>query len=163
MNVAGPLKRVTLWVRDANASLAVYRDAIGLTVLEDKTVEGAAIAKMVGLQSARLRIVHLATPGATHGWIGLYEISATQPAPMQALPRPERFPLYGQATVVLTTERMAEILPRLRATAGVRLITEPTEYVKSTPGDATPPGRYSEVIFFDPDGIPVSLIGYAPL
>jgi hypothetical protein len=58
---------------------------------------------------------------------------------------------------------MAQVVPRLRATAGVQFITAPTEYVKTTAGDATPAGRYSEVIFFDPDGIPVSLIGFAPL
>jgi catechol 2,3-dioxygenase-like lactoylglutathione lyase family enzyme len=159
----GPVKRVTLWVRDAEASLAVYRDALGLAVLEDKQVEGPAIARMVGLEQARLRIVHLGPPGATHGWVGLYEISATAPRALAELPRPASFPQYGQATVVLSTERMTEIVARLRATAGVNFITEPTEYVKTTSGDATPPGRYSEAIFFDPDGIPVSLIGFAPL
>jgi hypothetical protein len=57
---------------------------------------------------------------------------------------------------------MREVLPRLRACPGVRFVIEPTEYVKTTSGEATPPGRYSEAIFFDPDGIPVSLIGYEP-
>jgi catechol 2,3-dioxygenase-like lactoylglutathione lyase family enzyme len=159
----GPVKRVTLWVRDAEASLAVYRDALGLEVIEDKRVEGPAIARMVGLDQAKLRIVHLAPAGATHGWVGLYEISATAPRALESLPRPAGFPLYGQATVVLSTDRMAQVVPRLRATAGVQFITAPTEYVKTTAGDATPAGRYSEVIFFDPDGIPVSLIGFAPL
>ncbi len=159
----GPLKRVTLWVRSAEASLAVYRDALGLEVLEDKRVEGPAIAKMVGLKQAALRIVHLAPAGATHGWIGLYEIGATAPRQMESLPRLSGFPLYGQATLVLTTSEMDAVVGRLRATTGVAMITEPTRYIKTEASAAMPAGIYSEAIFFDPDGIPVSLIGFEPL
>lgn len=161
--VTGPVKRITLWVRDVDASLAVYRDALGLTVIEDKRLEGAGIGRMVGLESARLRIVHLAPPGADHGWIGLYAISDTAPRPMAALATPASFPLYGQATIVLPTTQMDAVVARLHALGNVRFIAGPTEYVKTTPGDVTPPGRYSEAIFFDPDGVPVSLMGYAPL
>jgi catechol 2,3-dioxygenase-like lactoylglutathione lyase family enzyme len=159
----GPLKRITLWVRDIDASLAVYRDALGLVVLEDKRLTGPQIARMVGLEQAELRIVHLGPAGSSHGWVGLYAIENTAPQPMAALPPAGGFPRYGQATLVFTTGHLAQILPRLRALATVRFITEPTEYIKTTPGDATPPGKYSEVIFFDPDGVPVSLMGYEPL
>lgn len=161
MSAAGPVKRVTLWVRDAEASLRVYRDALGLTVLEDKEIAGANIGRMVGLQEASLRIVHLGLPESTHGWIGLYQIKDAKPRAVASLARPEGFPRYGQATIVITTDRMTEIVPKLRALR-VRFLTEPTEYLKTTPGDATPPGRYSEAIFFDPDDIPVSLMGYTP-
>jgi catechol 2,3-dioxygenase-like lactoylglutathione lyase family enzyme len=159
---AGPVKRVTLWVRDVEASLRVYRDALGLVVIEDKALAGPSIARMVGLSQASLRIVHLAAPGMDHGWVGLYGISDTQPAALQALPRPDGFPRFGQATIVLTVEDMPSIVARLRATAGVQFVTEPTEYRKATSGDVTPPGLYREVIFFDTDGIPVSLIEFVP-
>ncbi|MCC6171724.1 MAG: VOC family protein [Gammaproteobacteria bacterium] len=159
---AGPVKRVTLWVRDVEAALRVYRDALGLQVIEDKSLASPGIARMVGLSEASLRIVHLAAPGHDHGWIGLYAISDTQPAPMQALPRPEGFPRYGQATIVLGVQDMPAIVGRLRATPEVQFITEPTEYRKTSAGDATPPGLYREVIFFDPDGIPVSLMEFVP-
>ena len=158
----GPVKRVTLWVRDAERSLAVYRDALGLCVIEDKLLSGAAIARMVGLQQASLRIVHLAAPGTDYGWVGLYEVRDALP-PLAALPDPAGFPRFGQATVLLTTDSMTEVVARLRVTSGVQLITEPTEYRKTTPADATPAGRYSECLFFDPDRIPVGLMGYATL
>ncbi len=159
---AGPVKRVTLWVRDVEASLRVYRDALGLAVIEDKVLAGASIARMVGLSQASLRIVHLAAPGMDHGWVGLYGISETQPSALPALPRPDGFPRYGQATIVLTVEGMPAIVARLRANPGVQFATEPTEYHKTTPGDVTPPGLYREVIFFDTDGIPVSLMEFVP-
>lgn len=159
---AGPIKRVTIWVRDAEASLRVYRDALGLQVIEDKTLAGAPIARMVGLEQASLRIVHLAADGAGQGWVGLYEITQTQPVPMQALPAPGGFPRYGQASIVLPVTDMPQIVERLRTTHGVRFVTEPTEYRKTTAGDATPPGLYREVIFFDPDGVPVALMEFVP-
>ncbi len=162
MSTTGPVKRVTLWVRNAEASLAVYRDALGLSILEDKQLHGPAIARMVGLEQASLRILHLGPPGATHGWVGLYEISRTTPQPMAALPAPEGFPRYGQSTVVITTDDMVGILPKLRKTIGVTLLTEMTEYIKESGTDAMPAGRYSEILFFDPDGISISLMGYAP-
>jgi catechol 2,3-dioxygenase-like lactoylglutathione lyase family enzyme len=158
----GPLKRITLWVRDIDASLALYRDALGLSVLEDKRLAGPQIAGMVGLAQAELRIVHLGPTGSTQGWIGLYAIQNTAPQPMAALAPPDGFPRYGQATLVFTTSQLAAIVPRLRALPTIRFITGPTEYVKTTPGEATPPGRYSELIFFDPDGVPVALMGYEP-
>lgn len=159
----GPLKRITLWVRDIEASLAVYRDALGLAVLEDKRLSGPQIARMVGLEQADLRVVHLGPAGSTHGWVGLYAIENTAPAPMAALAAPSGFPRHGQATLVFTTDAMTPIVEKLRRLSSVRFIAGPTEYVKTTPGDATPPGTYSEAIFFDPDGVPVSLMGYAPL
>jgi len=163
MSATGPVKRITLWVRDLEASLAVYRDALGLAVLERKELQGPAIAKMVGLEQAKLRIVHLGAEGATHGWVGLYEISATAPHDMQSLAKPLSFPAYGQATVVFETTAMDAVLVRLRACVGVRFVTAPTEYVKREASAVMPAGRYSELIFFDPDGIPVSVMGYAPL
>jgi len=157
----GPLKRVTIWVRDIDASLALYRDVIGLDVIEDKTVAGPHIAAMVGLQEATLRIVHLAPAGATHGWIGLYALSSAQPpVTMTAAPQPAAL-AYGQVSVVIPTDAIDRILPQLRA-RGVRFLTEPKEYVKTTAGDTTPPGRYTEAIFFDPDGVMVSLMGFVP-
>jgi len=163
MSLTGPVKRVTIWVRDAERSLRLYRDLLGLEVIEDKRLAGADIARIIGLDTAALRIVHLSSGGATHGWIGLYELADAEPQVAELPPPPPDRPAYGQVAIVLTTERMAELLPQLRA-EGVTFLAPPQpEYVKSTPGGATPPGRYSEALFFDPDGVLVSLMGYAPL
>lgn len=161
--LVGPVKRVTLWVRDLERSLAVYRDALGLTVLEQKDLQGPAIASLVGLEQARMRIVHLGPEGATFGWVGLYEVSETAPRPPAEIASPPGFPAYGQSTIVFETAAMTTVVERLQRTSGVKFITLPTEYVKRESSPAMPAGRYSEAIFFDPDGIPVSLLGYAPL
>ncbi|MEZ5475210.1 MAG: VOC family protein [Steroidobacteraceae bacterium] len=162
MSGTGPIKRVTLWVRDIEASLLIYRDVLGLDVIEDKQIAGPAIAQMVGLADTTLRIVHLAPVGATHGWIGLYQLTNPQPAVAELPAPPADRPAFGQATIVLTTDRGAEILAQLKR-RGVRFMTTPREYTKQTSSDVTPAGHYTEVIFFDPDNVPVSLIGYRPL
>jgi len=150
------LKRVTLWVRDLERSLALYRDILELSVIEEKTLQGAAIARMVGLEEARLRIVHLGTPNSESGWIGLYEISETAPRPMGALAVPREFPLYGQSTIVLECRDLLAVHARLAAFPEVRILAGPTSYEK-------PEGIFRELIFLDPDGIPVSVLSFTPV
>lgn len=161
VNRTGPVKRVTLWCRDAERSLGLYRDILGLTVLEDKVVSGPEIARLAGLQDCRLRIVHLGAGDSDHGWIGLYEVSQAEPMPdSRAAPRSDRI-TYGQTTVVLETDRLAEIVPQLER-AGYVFMTRPGSYFKESASGALPRGRYTETMFFDPDGVTVALIAFEP-
>ena len=123
--VAPPLKRVTLWVRNLERSLALYRDVLGLEVLEEKQLQGAAIASMVGLEEASLRIVHLGRAGEPLGWIGLYEIRDTAPRPMGETGSPRQFPLYGQATLVFETtgSRVSRSWPDRRRTRALTVLS----------------------------------------
>lgn len=153
--VVPPLKRVTLWVRNLERSLALYRDALGLAVLEEKQLQGAAIARMVGLDEASLRIVHLGRPGESFGWIGLYEICDTAPRPMAETGSRRQFPLYGQATLVFETTAVTQIAAKLAALEGVTIMAGPSAYARAD-------GTFEELIFLDPDGIAVSLMGFTP-
>lgn len=161
MSLTGPVKRVTLWCRDAERSLALYRDILGLTVIEDKVVSGEAIARLAGLRDCTMRIVHLASGDCAHGWIGLYEVSDADPMPGEVtVPRGDRI-TYGQASIVLQTERLEELVPRLER-AGFVFMTRPTAYLKTAASPSMPAGRYTETVFFDPDGVPVALFSYEP-
>jgi catechol 2,3-dioxygenase-like lactoylglutathione lyase family enzyme len=159
LNAAGPLQRVTLWVRDADRSLALYRDLLGLPVLEDKIVPGPYLGRMVGYESAGLRIVHLGT--GTHGWVGLYELRDASPAPVPLAAAPRGRLQPGQATVVLQARGLEALAAKLDA-SGYEFLLRPQAYVKESGTPLFPAGRYTEAIFFDPDGFPVSLIEYAP-
>jgi catechol 2,3-dioxygenase-like lactoylglutathione lyase family enzyme len=159
MSGAGPLQRVTLWVRDADASLALYRDLLGLPVLEDKVVPGPYLGRMVGYEQAGLRIVHLGS--GESGWIGLYELRDAQPVPVPVTPAPRQRLSPGQATVVLQARGLDAIVASLDA-AGYEFLLRPQAYVKQAASPAMPAGRYTETIFHDPDGFPVSLIEYTP-
>jgi catechol 2,3-dioxygenase-like lactoylglutathione lyase family enzyme len=160
MSVAGAVQRVTLWVRDADRSLALYRDLLGLPVLEDKLVPGPYIGRMVGYEAAGLRIVHLGS--GSDGWVGLYELRDATPAPVDLPSPPAKQLARGQATVVFRATGVEALAERLVA-AGYRFLLPPASYIKETGSELFPAGRYVEAIFHDPDGIPVSLIEHQPL
>lgn len=142
-------------------SLGLYRDFLGMDVVEDKTISGPYMARMVGYEDASLRIVHLSADGHDHGWVGLYELRNTTP-PAAEMPWPGRDRVaLGQTAIVLETPDLEPIAARLEA-EGFDFLLRPTIYVKEADSPGMPAGRYGETIFFDPDGIPVSLMSYAP-
>jgi catechol 2,3-dioxygenase-like lactoylglutathione lyase family enzyme len=156
----GPVKRVTIWVRDIERSLALYRDILGLEVLEEKTIAGPYMAQMIGYEDGRLHIVHLAARGCDFGWIGLYALSGTTPA-ATALPAPGKDRLVpGQTAIVLESTDLEGIAARLEA-EGYEFLLRPRFYVKDSDSPGMPAGRYGETIFYDPDGVPVSIMSYA--
>ena len=62
---------------------------------------------------------------------------------------------------MLQTERLEELVPRLER-AGFVFMTRPTAYLKTAASPSMPAGRYTETVFFDPDGVPVALFSYEP-
>ena len=160
MNYTPELKRVTLWVRDLERSIAFYRDVIGLAVLEQKDLQGPAIASLVGYETGRMRIAHLGTPGTSGGWVGLYELTETVP-PLETVPAPPRQRVaHGQVTVVFESTEIEAAIRRLKQ-AACRLLREPSEYVIPARGDR-PAIRLLEVLVFDPDDVLVSIMGSSP-
>ncbi|MCA3254245.1 MAG: VOC family protein [Alphaproteobacteria bacterium] len=152
-------ERVTVFCRDLDASLAFYRDILGLVPVEEKTIEGPAAGGLLQLPPCRMRIALLAPSAEAHASIGLFEISGT---PMAALPIPEGPPAHGQTAVVLATTEFDAVAARLAA-AGVRTLTPPLRYPKRQASARSPAGLYRETIVFDPDGILVSLMQIDPL
>ncbi len=155
------IKRTTLWVRNLDRSLAFYRDVIGLAVLEQKELAGPAIAGLVGFADGRLRIAHLGLPGSSHGWVGLYELSATNPPMQELAPPPRERVALGQAVIVFESADIDAVRRRVLE-ANCRLLKEPSQYVRP-PRDGVPGARLTEIIVFDPDDVLVSVMGSKPL
>lgn len=66
--------RTTFVVSDAEASLALYRDAMGMRVLADRMIGTAAIsAPTTGEPGAQARFVVLAGPDSDRGMIGIMQ------------------------------------------------------------------------------------------
>jgi catechol 2,3-dioxygenase-like lactoylglutathione lyase family enzyme len=156
-----PVKRVSIFCKDLEKSLALYRDILGMVVIEDKTVQGPFIGKLINLPSCTMRIVYLsADPKLDAGLIGLFHIS--EPAMPVLSPPAQGTMHWGQSSFVLATEKGDEIYADL-VKAGYTVLTPPTPYTKPTDDAYMKAGIYTEIIFYDPDGLAVSLLGYKPL
>jgi catechol 2,3-dioxygenase-like lactoylglutathione lyase family enzyme len=159
VNLTTPVRRVTIFCRDAEASLRCYRDMLGFEVIEDKRISGPAIGRMVGLQDCTMRILHLQSSSAPDGLIGLYSIEEGKPAEVPP-PDPTSIKL-GQVVVVLYTNHMDVIEPLIRERQ-YTVVSPLKRYVKEQPSAYTPVGTYSEVIFLDPDGVAVNIVQHEP-
>ena len=151
-----PLKRMTIFCKNIERSLALYRDILGFTVAEEKTVSGPAMGQMLGLGACTMRIVHLQSSQSENGLIGLYEISGT-PVPDAPPSKPGQV-YYGQTAMVLYTHHLDQIY-RAAVDAGYKFLTPPTPYVKATDHPMMRAGTYTEMVFYDPDGVLVSITG----
>ena len=154
-----PVKRTTIFCRNIEESLKLYRDILGFSVAEDKTVAGPAMAKMIGLSDCSMHICHLRAHNSEDGLIGLYEITADD-VPETTRP-PEGVIHLGQVAIVVNTDQPAEIAADLEA-KGYPFLTPPTKYVKEEDSEYMKAGTYTEMIFYDPDGVLVSVMGYEP-
>lgn len=152
-------ERFTLFCRDLDASLRFYRDALGLVVVEEKTLEGAMAGGLLQLPACRMRIALLAPDADAAVIVGLFEISQT---PLETLNPPRGKPAHGQSALVLSTDRFDALHDALSA-AGYRFLTPPLAYPKRTASERSPAGLYREMIVYDPDNVPVSILQIDPL
>ena len=161
MNLTSPLKWMTIFNRDMEASLALYRDILGFTVIEDKLISGPAMANMIGLEDCSMHICHLQAQESEDGLIGLYCVQNPKPALPEMTVPDKTTVAYGATSVVVSSNHGKEIYAKLQG--NYEFVTEPMEYVKAEDSEYMKAGRYTEMIFRDPDGVMVSVIGYEPL
>ncbi|CAN0401332.1 unnamed protein product [Laminaria digitata] len=143
--------RVSLFVRDTDRSLAIYRDILGMTIIDERTFGGPEIGNALGLGDVDFRATYLTAEDSSVGVVGLMEVvRGARPELTAPAPRIHR----GQPAMVFSTEENHAIFAELKK-AGISFICEPVDFT-------SPRGTYIETIFLDPDGIPVSLIQFSP-
>lgn len=152
-------ERVTLFCRDLDASLAFYRDLLGLVPVEEKVIEGAAAGGLLQLPPCRMRIALLAPSAEADAMLGLFEIGGVE---LDRITPPVGRPAHGQTALVLSTGSFDAIHARLDA-AGTRFLTPPLRYPKRQASARSPAGIYREMIFYDPDDLLVSVMQIDPL
>ncbi|MDX3882935.1 MAG: VOC family protein [Sphingomonas sp.] len=142
------IRRVTLIVRDIDASLRLYRDVVGLKVNYDTVVETSGVALPAGEPGARARLVLLNGNDAWVGWIGLMQW--IDPPLAHPGPYPRRMGIGGHVIVMNTDDverrcAAAAKLPGIAMTAPPRLQVYPGR-------NGALPIRVKGCNFFDPDG-----------
>jgi catechol 2,3-dioxygenase-like lactoylglutathione lyase family enzyme len=153
--------RATLFCRNIERSLVLYRDILQLKVIDDKTIDGPAAGGLLGLGPCKLRIVLLGDSDSDSEWahLGLFQISDTE---ISALPMPPNNMALGQNAIVFSTDDFDNVVARLQDTETI-FLTEPVSYPKPRNSPGSPAGLYKEAICFDPDGHLVSIMQILPL
>lgn len=146
------MNRATIFVRDLDESLRLYRDILGLKVRVERVTEGKRINEIMGTTGYVLHAVILQSGDSAIGNIGIYEISGDDrrnvPPPSDHLDT-----MTGDVAVVFATNDIDGLTEKIRA-AGYALISPPM--VLYPVKDAEVQTR--EMLFRDRDGVLVNLI-----
>jgi catechol 2,3-dioxygenase-like lactoylglutathione lyase family enzyme len=141
-------RRITLIVRDIDASLRLYRDVLGFSLNYDQTLEMSGVALPAGTPGAKARLVLLNANDSFIGWIGM--LQWLDPALEAPGAYPKRLGIGGHVLVMNTDDAKARCsqaaaLPGITMTAPARL----QEYPGRNGG---PPIQVMGCNLFDADG-----------
>lgn len=149
-----PMNRATIFVRDLDESLQLYRDLLGLEIRVEALTEGDRINQIMGTKGYALRAVILQSGDSVIGNIGIYEIigddRSTLPPPSNRVDT-----VTGDFAVVFATNDIDGITEQLRA-AGYLLISPPMVLYPREDAEV----QTREMLFRDRDGVLVNLIEF---
>ncbi len=147
------IRRLTILVRDVDASLKLYRDVLGLKVNYDAEIAVSGVALPAGVPGNKTRLVLLNGNDAWIGWIGLMQY--TDPPLADPGPYPKRLERGGHV-LVTNTDDAAKRCAMAKAVPGVTMTADAhdSEY----PGrNGAKPIKVRGCNFFDPDGTFIEL------
>ena len=154
-----PVSRITLFCRDLEKSLALYRDILGFEEVESKTIQTKAFNELMNIhdENCFVRISYLQSERSDHGLIALFEINSSELEKNQSIQTTQI--QYGQSVIVLITKDHNKIYRELKK-KDYTFLVEPTEYEKLEDSEYIKAGLYKEMSFYDPDGFLINLIEY---
>jgi catechol 2,3-dioxygenase-like lactoylglutathione lyase family enzyme len=149
--VVSPIARATIFVRDLEESLKLYRDILGLKPWFDNYWKGSSINDIMGTKGLELRATVLRSGDAAVGNIGLYQLykqAGEAPVPSQRTDT-----RIGDVAVVFHTTEIDRLTEEIIA-AGYAILSPPV--VLMPRADMAVQGR--EMMFRDRDGVLVNLV-----
>jgi catechol 2,3-dioxygenase-like lactoylglutathione lyase family enzyme len=124
------VRRTTLVVRDIEASLPFYRDALSLKLIYDEKIGGGR-DKSGKIQPPSIRLVLLRANDDFIGAIGLMQrLSPLTPPPPPVFQKAQ----VGDAILVVNVADLDTRFERIRATPGVKVAEEPHRVDYPAPG-----------------------------
>lgn len=150
MIMLGQIAHVGLTVRDMEATIAFYRDILGLSLTGDMIMEGESVALLTQIPGAKLRVVYFNSNEELH----------TVPIELiQFLNGSYESTSYNQlnyisvSEVCFWTDNIAAAYEKLK-TKGVTFLSEPQYFDLSDQGY----GKSKAVYFYDNNGIILELM-----
>lgn len=144
-------RRTTLIVRDINASLKLYRDALGMSVYYDQELTSPNLQRAGSDGKNRSRLVLLKANDGFIGLLGLWQFLDAPNAPARA--KPAFAP--NEIVMVFNANDFDDRFPKVKATPGVAILSEPA--LRIYPGPGGTEIRVMVSMVTDPDGYIVEL------
>ncbi len=149
--VLSPMARATVFVRDQQESLKLYRDILGLRVRYDQAFDDERFNQVIGTEGRTILVKILQSGDTIYGNVGLFQLvedAETAPPPLQASAT-----RTGDMALVFMTSDIDAIAEKVRA-AGFTIISPPMVLFPREDMVVDP----REMLFRDRDGILVNLI-----
>ena len=143
-----PMLRATVFVRDLEKSLELYRDILGLKPRLERVLEGERTNQILGTEGRSVRVVILQSGDTLSGNVGLFTYDDVRP-----LPERRNHVRTGDVAFIFITNDIQGIYEKVQA-AGYAVVSPPM-ILFPREGEAT---QDLEMLFFDRDGIGVNLI-----
>lgn len=144
-------RRTTLIVRDIDKSLALYRDALGMTVYYDQQLTSPRLQRKGSDGVNRSRLVLLKANDGFVGLLGLWQFLDGPKPPPPA--KPAFAP--NEIVVLFNADDLETRFEKVRATPGVTIMSEPT--LRAYPGANGTEIKVMVSMLTDPDGHVVEL------
>ena len=148
------MTRATIFVRDIEESLKLYRDLLGLTARVDTLVEGPRINEIMGTEGYGLRAVILQSGDSIIGNVGIYEIIGDDRTPLPP-PSDRVDTVTGDFALVFVTNDIDGITEKVKA-AGYPLVSPPMVLFPNPEAEV----QMREMMFRDHDGVLVNFIEF---
>lgn len=150
MSIA-PIARATIFVRDIEESLKLYRDILGLKPMFDNYWKGSGINAIMGTEGAELRATVLMAGSSVGGNIGIYQLyNVPDDAPP---PRQTPDTRIGDFAIVWPTNDIYRLTAEIEA-AGYPIVSPPVALIERDEYAVQP----VEMMFRDADGVLVNLV-----
>jgi catechol 2,3-dioxygenase-like lactoylglutathione lyase family enzyme len=146
-----PMARATIFVRDVDESLKLYRDILGLKPMFDSRWSGKGINRIQNTEDKVLRACVLMAGESIYGNIGIYQLSNEKAAPPP--PPMHKDTRTGDFAVVFPTNDIWGMTKKIQE-AGYLIISPPVTLIPR-PGYKVQP---VEMMFRDRDGVLVNLL-----
>ncbi len=151
-----PMLRASVFVRDIDESLKLYRDILGLKVRLETVLEGEPVNQVLGTTGKTVRVAILQSGDTLAGNVGLFSFLGETPPPP---PPPRTDVRTGDSAFIFVTTDIHGIYARARD-AGYTIVSPPMVLFPNPEVEV----EDLEMLFFDADGIGINLIqrGSAP-
>lgn len=146
-----PMARATIFVRDVDESLKLYRDILGLKPMFDSRWRGKGINAIMNTDDLGLRACVLMAGESIQGNLGIYQLSGEKqkaPPPLQTADT-----RTGDFAVVFPTTDIWGLYKKIKD-AGYVIVSPPVTLLQR-PGFKVQP---TEMMFRDRDGVLVNLL-----